>query len=150
MRSSAVVAGSALALICASVLRGDDRMGIADALPPAAAGPVDFAKDIKPILERSCLRCHSTPEQPVKSNKARNGGGLSLSTREEALRGGSNIGTVITPGRSARSPLIHLVSGLPDKKSQVPAMPPREKDRLSKAEVGKLRAWIDQGAVWPK
>ena len=83
-------------------------------------------------------------------NRARNQGGLSLSSREEALKGGNNIGTVIVPGKSAESPLIHLVSGFPDKKTQVPAMPPTEKERRSKEEIGKLRAWIDQRAKWPK
>jgi hypothetical protein len=144
------VIGSILALVGCSLLRGDDRKVGSDELPPPAAGKVDFAKDIKPIFERSCIQCHSTPEVIVTMNRARNRGGLSLSSREEALRGGNNIGIVIVPGKSAESPLIHLVSGFPDKKTQVPAMPPREKDRLSKEEIGKLRAWIDQGAVWPK
>jgi hypothetical protein len=57
---------------------------------------------------------------------------------------------VIVPGKSAESPLIALVAGVPHAKTQVPVMPPREADRLSRAEVGKLRAWIDQGAVWPE
>jgi len=57
---------------------------------------------------------------------------------------------VIVPGRSAESPLIHLAAGYDHAPTRVRAMPPREKDRLSAEEVGKLRAWIDQEAVWPE
>lgn len=150
MKNSAVVIGLVFAPVGSSLLRGDDRMVEADQLPPPAAGVMDFAKDIKPILERSCIQCHSTPEVIVTMNWARNRGGLSLSSRQEALRSGNNIGVVIVAGNSAESPPIHLVSGFSDKETQVPAMPPREKERLSKEEIGKLRAWIDQGAIWSK
>ena len=109
-----------------------------------------YFQDVKPILDRACLRCHATPEVVVTMNRARNRGGLSLSTRTEALKGGSNIGVVIVPGKSAESPLVHLVAGYPHEKTQVRAMPPGEKERLSRAEVGVLRAWIDQGAAWPE
>ncbi|HEV3204640.1 MAG TPA: PSD1 and planctomycete cytochrome C domain-containing protein, partial [Gemmataceae bacterium] len=61
-----------------------------------------------------------------------------------ALKGG-NSGAVIKPGVGKNSRLIHLVSGQdPDLK-----MPPTGKG-LSADEVGRLRAWIDQGAHWPK
>src|SRR6266446_6321137 len=62
-------------------------------LPPAASRPVDFAKDIQPILENSCLKCHC-PEQAK--------GKLLLDTREHALKGGEN-GPAILPGQSAKS-----------------------------------------------
>src|SRR5690242_12477448 len=71
-------------------------------LPPPAARTIDFAADIKPILETSCLRCHGT-ERP----KSR----FSLATREAALKGGEN-GIAIVPGDSAKSPLIHYVAAL--------------------------------------
>ena len=45
------------------------------------------------------------------------------------------------------SRLLHLVAGLDP---EVKAMPPAPKPPLSAAEIGKLRAWIDQGAKWPK
>ena len=51
---------------------------------------------------------------------------------------------MLLPGDSANSRLIHLVAAIePDE-----AMPP-DGTRLSPAEVGLLRAWIDQGANWP-
>jgi hypothetical protein len=145
MKALALAVGLLFILVNFSLLRGDDLQVDPDKLPPPAAGTMDFARDIKPILERSCLRCHSDPR--IVRNQAPNKGGLNLESREAALQGGAT-GVVIIPGKSATSPLIHLVSGFPV--GDVRAMPPREGARLSKEEIGKLRAWIDQGAVWAK
>src|SRR5205807_149791 len=70
-------------------------------LPPPAAGKVDFAAQIKPLLEKNCLQCHSR-------GKLR--GGLSLETRDNLLRGGET-GPAAVVGKSADSLLIRLVSG---------------------------------------
>lgn len=106
-------------------------------LPVAADRVVDFAKDVQPILEKSCLKCHN-------SEKAK--GKLLLDTREHALKGGEN-GPDIIAGDSANSPLIHFTARL----VQDSEMPPIGKgDPLTSAQVGILRAWIDQGAKWPQ
>ncbi len=104
-------------------------------LPPAAVKQIDFARDIRPILEANCLRCHG-PEKPKSDFR--------LDTRATALKGGDN-GVDILPGNSAKSPLIlnvaHLVEDM--------EMPPIGKgNQLSPAQVSLLRAWIDQGAHW--
>jgi hypothetical protein len=105
-------------------------------LPPPAARTVDFARDVQPILQRACTSCHGAEKQR---------GGLRLDDGEAALKGG-NTGAVLKPGNSAASRLVQLVAGLdPDTK-----MPPARGKELSAAEVGLLRAWIDQGAAWPK
>ncbi len=105
------------------------------ALPPPATNQVNFASDIKPILEQSCLRCHG-PERPK--------GGFRLDNRESALKGGHD-GEVIIPGNSAKSRLIHYVGRLDPEM----AMPPEgEGDPLTSGQVSLLRAWIDQGAAW--
>ncbi len=104
-------------------------------LPPPDARKIDFAADIKPIFEASCLRCHGT-EKPK--------GKFSLATREAALKGG-NEGIDIVPGDSAKSPLIHYVARL------VPEMempPPEKGEPLTREQIGLLRAWIDQGVTW--
>ena len=99
-------------------------------LPPAAAGKVDFEKDVKPLLSQKCYSCHGDDVQQS---------GLRLDKRQNALRGG-DYGPVILPGRGAESKLIRrLVNG--DGGLQ---MPPT--GRLSDEEIGMLRAWIDQGA----
>src|SRR5437879_11666 len=71
-------------------------------LPPAASHAVDFSKEIKPILEASCIKCHG---------RGRNKGGLRLDSRETLLKGGDS-GLAVVPGKSHESLLIALVAGL--------------------------------------
>ncbi len=114
-------------------LLADDRKPDAK-LPRAAEGKIDFDTDVKPILAAHCVKCHGPAKQK---------GGLRLDTREHTLTGG-NTGMAIVVGKSAESRLIHAVAwSNPDL-----AMPPKEADKLSAIQVGKLRAWIDQGAKW--
>jgi hypothetical protein len=130
------LAAGCLGLLLADVLRAADdaRMDLSK-LPPAASGTIDFARDIQPILVRSCQKCHGADKQK---------GGLRLDDGVEALKGGSS-GVVIQAGDGSHSRLLHLVAGLdPDLK-----MPPRG-PALTADEVGRLRAWIDRGANWPK
>jgi hypothetical protein len=104
-------------------------------LPPAAGGPIDFARDIQPLLEQHCHSCHGAKKQRA---------GLRLDRKADALTGGDS-GRVIIAGNSAESLLIHNVSGVdPDM-----IMPP-EDDPLTPEQIGKLRAWIDAGAIWPE
>jgi len=104
-------------------------------LPPAATRPVDFVKDIQPILEANCVKCHGPEKQK---------GGWRADVKGVALTGGDDHAPNIVPGKSAESPMIHFVAGLdPDMKM------PAKGDPLTSEQVGLLRAWIDQGAVWP-
>ena len=100
-------------------------------LPPAADRPINFTKDIKPIVEASCIKCHG---------RGRDKGGLRMDTRETLLKGGDS-GPVVVAGKSTESLLIELVQGFdPDN------VMPRKGSRLTPQQVGLLRAWIDQGA----
>jgi len=104
-------------------------------LPPPAAVQIDFDRDIKPIFEKACFRCHG-PERPKSSFR--------LDTREAALKGGDH-GVDIIPGQSAKSPLIHYVARLVEDME----MPPEGKgDPLTNDQIALLRAWIDQGVKW--
>ncbi len=103
-------------------------------LPPPAQLQIDFDRDIKPLFESICFRCHGT-ERPRS--------GFSLVTREAALKGGDN-GIDIIPGQSGKSPLIHYVSGVVSDL----VMPPEAYPRLTPEQIGLLRAWIDQGPNW--
>jgi mono/diheme cytochrome c family protein len=105
-------------------------------LPVPAARPVDFVKDIQPIFEVKCAKCHGPEKQK---------GGYRLDDRTVALNGGDEHAPNILPGKSADSPLIHFVAGLdPDVKM------PSKGEPLSAEQIGLLRAWIDQGALWPE
>jgi hypothetical protein len=121
---------------CLLALAASARAGIDEAkLPPPAAVTVEFERDIKPILETTCWRCHG-PERP-KSH-------FRLDNRESALKGGDN-GVDIIPGKSAQSPLIHYVARLV---VDLEMPPPGKGQPLTAQQVGLLRAWIDQGLNW--
>ncbi len=102
---------------------------------PTAAAPVDFAKDIQPIFERSCLKCHNAEKRK---------GGLSL-VDAKGLGEGGNAGPVIVAGKSGASKLLAAVSGKAENLKMPEDGPP-----LAAAEIAKLSEWIDQGANWPK
>ncbi len=106
-------------------------------LPPAATRPVDFVKDIEPLLANSCYSCHG----PTKQESA-----LRLDLKAEALKGGGEFESrTIIPGKSAESVLVQAVAHMhPDLKM------PKKGDRLTADQVGLIRAWIDQGAIWPE
>jgi hypothetical protein len=101
---------------------------------------VDFERQVKPVLERSCVGCHSG-ERPR--------GLFRVDSRDGILRGGASGAAAVVPGHSEKSPLIDYASG------QVPEseMPPRAArgkfPGLTTDEVVLLRAWVDQGAEWP-
>ena len=105
-------------------------------LPPPADRPIDFTRDVRPIFENSCFRCHSG-ERPK--------GHFRLDDRSSVLKGGDDNQDDIIPGNSAQSKLVAYIAQLvPDSE-----MPPNGKgEPLSRDQISILRAWIDQGATW--
>lgn len=113
------------------------QLGDASKLPPASSKkPVTYDADIKPLVEKSCLKCHSG-EKPK--------GKYSVETREQLIKGGPD-GAPVVAGNSAKSALVHYISDLVEDYE----MPPTDKrdkyPALSKEQIGLFRAWIDQGA----
>ncbi len=86
------------ALICA----GNALTATAADLPPAAERTVDFVKEIKPLFEAACVKCHA---------KGKSKGDFSLETREAFLKGGET-GPAAVPGKSAESYVVELVAGI--------------------------------------
>lgn len=105
-------------------------------LPPASQKEdVTFTKDVRPLFERSCLKCHGEEKQKGK---------LRLDSREAALNG-ANGEKVIIPGESAKSELVKAVAHTTEDEDLW--MPPEGKAKpLTPEEIGLVRAWIDQGA----
>ncbi len=104
-------------------------------LPEPARVRVDFNTHIKPLLQSQCVKCHA---------RGKFKGGLSLETREALLKGGEE-GPAAVPGKSAESLLIELVAGLEPDRRMPDKGPP-----LTTEQVALLRAWIDQGLIWPE
>lgn len=96
---------------------------------------VDFVKDIEPLLQKNCVKCHG----PEKHK-----GDLRLDSKAAAMKGGKD-GAVIVAGQADKSDLYHRIT-LPAGSDDIM---PSKGDPLTKAETDLIRDWINQGAVWP-
>jgi len=96
----------------------------------ATANEVDFHTDVAPVLMKHCYECHG-------ANKAE--GGFSMNTLALWLDK-----EAATPGDAAGSHAIELM----EEADLEAAMPPKNKPRPTKAEIGTLKKWIDQGMKW--
>jgi mono/diheme cytochrome c family protein len=122
-------------LLCCGIFLGSVLASQAEELPPPAARQIDFVKDVQPIFVAACLKCHGPLLQE---------GEYRVDVREQALTKGAAFAPNIIPKKSADSPLIQFVAGQVDG-MQMPA----KGAKLTREQIGILRAWIDQGAVWP-
>ncbi len=104
---------------------------------PVQPGDETFALSVKPLMAAKCAACHGQNADLVL-------GGLDLTSREGLLRGGQSGVPAVVPGQPEASPLYRAISG-----SAEIAMPPKESDRLSEAEIESFREWIEAGAPWP-
>ena len=130
-------------IIVAGLLAGARCLALADeaGLKPipisrlTRSEPVEFRREIIPILRASCLPCH---------NQTSSKGELLLETPVQMIKGGES-GPAIVAGRAADSLLLKLASH-----AQKPRMPPKENKvnaaDLTPGQLGLLALWIDQGA----
>jgi WD40 repeat protein len=99
-------------------------------------GPVDFEKEILPILRRNCLACHNTTD--AESD-------LVLET-PATIREGGVEGPAVVPGKSSQSLLLLQASH-----QRESFMPPDDNDvgakNLTPRELGLIKLWIDKGAT---
>ncbi len=89
--------------------------------------PVDFKKDIRPILQERCFACHGALAQKSK---------LRVDSAANLLKAGA-----VVPGKPGASELIARVSSADD----ATRMPP-EGHVLKPEQIAKLKEWIEQGA----
>ena len=98
----------------------------------AAADKLQFQRDVLPIFETKCLRCHGEKKRDGK---------LDLRTVDAMLKGGVTS-PVIQPGNAQKSLLIELL--------HYNEMPPKkENPRVTKEELELLRKWINAMPVPP-
>ncbi|MFN0126180.1 MAG: c-type cytochrome domain-containing protein [Verrucomicrobiales bacterium] len=103
-----------------------------------AGAAVDFDRDIRLVLEASCVQCHGADKDK---------GGLRLHTAESLTAGGES-GAVIDAANPDGSLLLQRVL-LPEDDDD--AMPPKGKaPRPTAEQVAKLREWMAAGAAWPE
>ena len=111
---------------------------IISAASGVAAAPVDFNREIQPILSDNCYHCHG-PD--ASSRKA----GLRLDLKDPAFAGGKSGLAAIVPGKPDESELIARVISH-DAEEIMPS--PDSNKTLSAAQKDLLRRWIAEGAVW--
>ena len=94
--------------------------------------PVDFDRDIRPVLSDHCYACHGPDREQRKAK-------LRLDTREGLLGG------PFVPGRPDESPALARI-GAEDPEERMP--PPGEGRPLSPEQIRLLRRWVAEGAEW--
>jgi len=100
---------------------------------PGAQKPVDFKKEIAPILAARCLECHGPEKQR---------GGYRLDSRALAMDAGDTGKKGIVPGKSAESSVVARIAGRDGKR-----MPPKG-EPLSPEQTTLIARWIDGGAPY--
>jgi len=114
---------------------------IAAAARGAGGGPEverRFVKDVLPLLREKCLACHGDDEKKIK-------GKFDMRTAASFMRGGESGDAPVIAGKPQDSPLFKAVSRVDDET----AMPPKENDKLTDAQIALVKEWIAGGAPWP-
>lgn len=107
------------------------------AVPACAAEPIEFSRDVRPILSDTCFTCHG-PDAAERQADLR----LDVET---GLRRDEGEAQVVVPGRPEESLLYQRIStGDPDMR-----MPPADSGKtLTSSQVETIRRWIAEGAQW--
>jgi hypothetical protein len=127
-----IVSAAAASVIFASVTGC-----VAPRRPSSGDTAALFVEEVKPILERNCLRCHNG-SSPLRTLDLRNRALAFASTRPDGR-------PFIIPGQPDRSLIITAVS----RQGTHPKLMPRQPVSLTDMDIGVLRDWISAGAGWP-
>jgi hypothetical protein len=102
---------------------------------------VDFARDVLPILTRSCLACHRGDYTDSSGRLRKAKGGLRLDGKAWILKGGKE-GAVVVARNAAQSPMYTRAVLPADHEDRMPA----DGDPLTQEQTEVIRRWIDGGA----
>ena len=105
-------------------------------LPLGVGAAPNFKRDIQPILEANCVRCHN-----AKKTK----GGLRMDTHAKIMEGGEEAEAIV-PGKPEKSELITRIHLRPIDEGFMPD----EGQALRKEQLETLTAWVKAGAMWPE
>ncbi|MEC9003517.1 MAG: DUF1553 domain-containing protein [Planctomycetota bacterium] len=100
--------------------------------------PIDFSRDILPLLSETCFKCHG----PDQANRE---AGLRLDKHEGALAKLESGKIALVPGKSSESSLYQRITS----RDPELRMPPIDSGKeLTEAEIKLLKRWIDGGGQW--
>jgi mono/diheme cytochrome c family protein len=105
----------------------------------AAAAPVDFSRQIRPILSENCIFCHGPDDKKREA-------GLRLDVESEAKKDRDGV-TAVVPGHPDKSALLQRIQTT-DPDEVMP--PPKLHKTVTPEQVKLLSEWIKQGAPWGK
>jgi hypothetical protein len=105
-----------------------------------AAPSVDFSRDVRPILARTCFSCHGADEKHREA-------GLRLDVREVAVKPLADGKTAVVPGRADQSELVRRITT----KQTDERMPPADANStLTQEQTQLLTRWIAEGASYSR
>ncbi|MCB9881390.1 MAG: DUF1553 domain-containing protein [Planctomycetes bacterium] len=99
--------------------------------------PIDFNRDVRPILNRHCIACHGADDHDRAAN-------LRLDRFDDATTPRRD-GVPIAPGKPEESLALHRITD-PDDARRMP--PPEHGPRLEETEIAVLERWIEEGAAY--
>ena len=103
----------------------------------ASADPVDFAREVRPILSQNCYACHGPDSEHREAD-------LRLDT-EEGMKAEYGGEQAVVPGDPAHSEMVRRIKSTSTKKH----MPPADSGKkLTAQQIAILENWIGQGAKW--
>ena len=128
-------------------------------LAPTKRRTVDFRRDIMPIIQGKCVRCHAGAEAPVRLTAETSAETTIFNQTYENLLASTERAPhnqYVHPGQARRSPLIWRLYGRNtsrpwDKLGSVETpgrMPPVGMPALTEDEKLTFVEWIDMGALW--
>lgn len=103
--------------------------GLSLLLVGLAAGEVDFAHEVLPILKKNCVKCHTNGKYK---------GGLSLDTRETLLDSDT-----VEVGKAGESFFIEVLTSEDEDERM-----PHDADPLSSEKIAVLTKWVNEGLAW--
>jgi hypothetical protein len=120
----------AVFLLSVASVRGED---VAKSLEP-----VDFNRDIRPILSENCFTCHGPDVRKLQA-------GLRLDVESSARSELDSGMRAVVAGKPDESELLARMIST-DPSEQMP--PPETGKSLSAEQIDLLRRWINEGAPW--
>jgi mono/diheme cytochrome c family protein len=108
----------------------------AAAAPPPR--PVDFAREVRPILAKNCFACHGPDEAQRKAK-------LRLDQRDSAVPVRRRGKAAVVPGNPDNSQLIERIAS-DDDTFRMP--PPETGHELTREQIDTLKRWVQQGAPY--
>lgn len=114
---------------------GPSQPGLAKAGRDITVAEQAFARDVLPILQKSCLACH-------EGDKPK--GGLDLRNVAGLLKGGQSGEAAVVPGKPEASPLLRYIQDQVEDLEMPPLSKRTKYPALTQAQTETIRHWIQE------